>query len=621
MRTDGRCYISPRTPQDQEHGTPKPRIQRPSPPVVNTTLYRYSPVNLADSEIRLIELDSGTSRTDQVICKLFAVPLAQAPEYEALSYTWGNASDLVQISINSLQVAVTRNLQMALLQLRDATKPRTLWVDAICINQENEDEVGEQVSKMGSIYTSAAQVLVWLGAMGDDSHLAFSILGELHKKIYNPPAFREIIRSPGILYYLEALAKLFNRDYWSRVWVIQEVNFARKIRVHCGHSEMDWNDMIAVQDSLLVDFRTLLPELSTPTNSDLDIILKAIAFRGPLSLLLDRRASKSSTSYNLDLFQVLMMHRLKEATDPRDKVYALVGLTSSRDDPEFVIDYKITAREVFINTVDYMLQQYHHLDIICGKTRGTNLLNLPSWVPDLSCDGSHRPIPFEHAWRSPYHASSTMTATAKIYRTNGILTANGVCLGSVTSISKVSGMDHMGDYVQAVVAIYTWHILVKTHFGKYTTYIDWFVRLLLCDIVTKDELEGRSESEFFQSVLSSLHPTLWPDVIVDPLFDSIPEPSKGTNRGSLGWHQRIAEIIFKRRLFISGNGGLGLAQESILEDDLICILFGCSVPVILREVDGHYIYISDACIVGYMYGRGIKEFEQGKLESRKFEIH
>ena len=517
-RTDGLYSISSQNTQHLEHGIPEPRIQTPPPPVVNTTLYRYNPITLGGSEMRLIELDPGTSRTDLVICKLFAVPLTQAPTYEALSYTWGNPSDLVQISINSWKVAVTRNLQRALLQLRDAKIPRTLWVDAICIDQKNEDEVSEQVSKMGSIYASAAQVLVWLGTMGDGSHLAFSILNYLHTRIQNPPAFREIIRSPGILYYLEALAKLFNRDYWSRVWVIQEVNFAKKIRVHCGDSEMDWNDMIAVQDSLLVDFRTLLPEFSTPTNSDLDIILKAMAFRGPLSLLIDRRASKSSTSYNLDLFQVLMMHRLKEATDPRDKVYALVGLTSCRDDPEFVIDYKLTARQVFINAVDYMLQQYHHLDIICGKTRGPNLLNLPSWVPDLSCDGSHRPIPFEHAWRSPYHASSTMTATAKICRANGILTANGVCLGSVTSISKVSGMDHMGDYVQAVVAIYTWHILVKTHFGKYTTYIDWFVRLLLCDIATKDELEGRSESEFFQSVLSSLHPTLWPDVIVDPLL-------------------------------------------------------------------------------------------------------
>jgi hypothetical protein len=86
-RTDGLYSISSQNTQYLENGIPRPRTQTPSPPVVNTVLYRYNPVALGGSEIRLIELDPGTSRTDQVICKLFAVPLTQAPKYEALSYT------------------------------------------------------------------------------------------------------------------------------------------------------------------------------------------------------------------------------------------------------------------------------------------------------------------------------------------------------------------------------------------------------------------------------------------------------------------------------------------------------------------------------------------------------
>jgi hypothetical protein len=64
-----------------------------------------------------------------------------------------------------------------------------------------------------------------------------------------------------------------------------------------------------------------------------------------------------------------------------------------------------------------------------------------------------------------------------------------------------------------------------------------------------------------------------------------------------------------------------MAQDSILEGDLICIVFGCSIPVILRETDGHYIFISDACVPGYMFGKGIEELEQENLHSDLFEIH
>ena len=124
--------------------------------------YQYLPMK-ADREIRLLYLEPGSSKS-LLSCSLRVVTLSKTPVYEALSYTWGEPvfSALMKCSPSG-QICITENLSVALCHLSLKDRVRVLWVDAICINQQDLVERSQQVSLMRDIYEGADPVIVWLG--------------------------------------------------------------------------------------------------------------------------------------------------------------------------------------------------------------------------------------------------------------------------------------------------------------------------------------------------------------------------------------------------------------------------------------------------------------------------
>jgi hypothetical protein len=149
-------------------------------------LFEYDPLDLDDCSFRLIRLFKADYGLVQ--CELFHSWLHNkdcAVEYEALSYTWGSTNDLYEIEVNGKKLPVTGNLFLALQQLRFKHQDRILWIDAICIDQSNSKERGHQVRQMSSIYTKAAQVIVWLGQATSDTDLFFHYMQCLEKEALN----------------------------------------------------------------------------------------------------------------------------------------------------------------------------------------------------------------------------------------------------------------------------------------------------------------------------------------------------------------------------------------------------------------------------------------------------
>ncbi|KAF2141127.1 uncharacterized protein K452DRAFT_229721, partial [Aplosporella prunicola CBS 121167] len=126
---------------------------------------RYTPLNELTSDIRLINLlpPSPGHDTSPISCTSFAVSLDTWPQYEALSYTWGDANITDTIEVDGHAFNVTANLFSALKQLRTEDKPRTLWIDALSIDQSNEAEKSWQVNLMGLIYAKSERGLLWVG--------------------------------------------------------------------------------------------------------------------------------------------------------------------------------------------------------------------------------------------------------------------------------------------------------------------------------------------------------------------------------------------------------------------------------------------------------------------------
>lgn len=113
---------------------------------------------------------------------LWTTDLKNAPAFEGLSYCWGEESTKTSIMISGGRLSITQNLKSALQHLRHPSSPRTLWIDAICINQEDSVEKARQVSKMTEIFCEAQQVIIWLGDEADKSGKAIQMCRRILKE-------------------------------------------------------------------------------------------------------------------------------------------------------------------------------------------------------------------------------------------------------------------------------------------------------------------------------------------------------------------------------------------------------------------------------------------------------
>jgi len=146
--------------------------------------YIYSPLQASFGKIRLLALLPGPFGT-AICCQLHETNLHRnsPPRYEALSYAWGSAEDPVVIYIGKGTLSVTKNLADALQHLRYPDRPRTLWIDAICVNQQDLEERSQQVPRMADIYTLAQCVVVWLGPEAEDSSRTLRTLDKIGSMI------------------------------------------------------------------------------------------------------------------------------------------------------------------------------------------------------------------------------------------------------------------------------------------------------------------------------------------------------------------------------------------------------------------------------------------------------
>ena len=140
--------------------------------------YQYEALDPTTLEIRLLTLERGSSEAE-ISCRLHHASLGSGLTYEALSYTWGDANNLREILLGNQRFKVTANLEIALRHLRREDDARTLWVDALCINQADLGERGAQVLRMREIFSTATTVLAWTGEASEDSDEAMTVAEEV----------------------------------------------------------------------------------------------------------------------------------------------------------------------------------------------------------------------------------------------------------------------------------------------------------------------------------------------------------------------------------------------------------------------------------------------------------
>ena len=180
--------------------------------------YEYPPLSIELQSFRLLCLlpaENESTKTTRIRCRLAEYSLQDSgksiPLYDALSYTWDGPAKPRSIFINEQKLAVTESLYAALLQIRDRGLNQIIWIDALCINQADTEERGQQVQLMAQIYSKATRVLVWLGETTDNSHRALESI-RIAAKDESPYAWNDEIS-------IQAVQKLLQRSWFQRIWV------------------------------------------------------------------------------------------------------------------------------------------------------------------------------------------------------------------------------------------------------------------------------------------------------------------------------------------------------------------------------------------------------------------
>lgn len=345
------------------------------------TPFRYSPLRHGSrsKEFRLLKILPADNLDAEIRCELFHSSLAKPPSYEALSYTWGDPEVTVPISLNDTPFQVTTNLGRALRFLRVEDEERIMWIDALCINQADIPEKNHQVRQMRDIYLGAEQVVAWLG---EEREILTAV--EFCQEL--PPV--GVAVRPGEIVAdqerLDACEDLFiRRPYWKRMWVIQELYHGNNVLFKAGRVnitlELMYDMAFRYKYFSFIQNWTVDPHLAffTATVEKIHIIS---------ALDPSRQEFKARTKANSDihLLELLNKFRGQLAADPRDKVFALLGICSGKCGIE--ADYSLPRRDVYVSITRQLLKSsWYPLLIVESVSRAiSSNQDLPSWVPDYS---------------------------------------------------------------------------------------------------------------------------------------------------------------------------------------------------------------------------------------------
>jgi hypothetical protein len=558
------------------------------------------------------------------------------PLYESLSYVWGESKKDETILLDDKSLEVTQSLRTALSYLRLSDEERILWIDQICIDQENPDERSHQVLQMSKIYKEATRNIAWLGEPDDDTAVAFDLV----KRLVNTSTFSVIKRpiepwsvshikdmydmvstSPPSTIELHELgvtqitpresqaliASFGKRRIWSRIWIIQEFVFAWHMMVQCGYHTLDWQNIDYIMDSHICR-----PGFLDRYHLSVTIALVS-AFKNSL-LILSLRISLLRKRL-VPWTEILTLTRRWEATDDKDRVYALLGLS---EDIGIVPDYRRSVHDTFVATVIAILNHNKNLDILCrnrpyttSDTLHQNATELPSWVPRFG------------------------TEAAEVYTKNNFYDASRGCPKFDFECPEGLGMLSVhGKHVDYVYITFGQRVAPEGHkppvWQNALQYkAPWLILLLL----------QRSLSQ------SQSSDALWRTVVMDQGYnDGVPGPLRENEvsayrkeyqqwfsslMASTNDHLPPADTNFTRSalymlkdrfITVTRQGRFASVPWDVKIGDEICILHGAKMPVIVRRDEN--TRFSKLIGVAYVHGlmRG-EAFESATLlPSREYTI-
>ncbi|RDW65565.1 hypothetical protein BP5796_10257 [Coleophoma crateriformis] len=621
--------------------------------------YVYPALPADGNTIRVINILPG-SANEKIACTVQHIQLNQEPQYEAISYCWGDPSPYGEILCDGKLLTIAKSLYMALLQIRDSVTSRTLWADGICINQNDVDEKNTQVPLMRQIYEKAAQVVVWLGEEADNSQLAFRLI----PKLFAANKKREALGDKRTYLHLQDMSmeliydlpkrhggddfpayfRLFNRPWFVRGWVVQEIAVAKKIVVYCGSSTADWDEFML--GLIFVQEMDILP------TSDLKSVSRL------LEMGLTRQAFQKG--YPASVLMLLLRHKSTLVTDPRDKIYAISGMAvdsgptstyENIDGLDIRPDYRAPVEVVYQNLARDIMVKEHVLGLlnVPRKPNTDSNLNLPSWVPDLSDPAptaSLMGLDYNIHYMPLYSAAQTSQCSPRFSIDGRELCLEGFVFDTIIELGDVEPVAGLGSgglpTLEDFKEIYARHRrrYQRRQLAGLNDGIFWQKKY-----VTGEKLQD----VYWNILIAGYHPSpeIKPEYMVDMKKAWFKKYRKTDWLGRLPFPlfevSLIAGIILKscwlffrltlwlafwtpdppfeqimghqadRRIFKTKKKYLGLACSDAQPGDMIAVFKGGRLPLVIRSGGSKWRLIGDSYLHGIMKGEAFEDAKCGNI--------
>lgn len=567
---------------------------------------------LQESEIRLIVLDGAFgAENEPVVCELVYAQLADnGMPYEALSYCWGDPRERgvlsVRVAGDTWEFSATSALMGALRRLRRKGTRRTLWVDAVCINQDDLGERANQVGLMRDIYTKASSVVVWVGDGDEKTSRTIATIEAIQaryeaggasaggpddcseKDIHYP--IRE--RHEATHSFIESWS-LFERSWFRRTWVVQEVFNARSATVYCGRDVLPWESVLRVQRCM--NLQGMMSNLAHK------------AFMPPL--LEDIFKAKVEGLSGMPILDVLIKGLDLDATDPRDKIFAMLQFGRetcqlNQRNADLAVDYSRSVAEVFARFTKWWILEHGSLAILSA----IQALEDRTWMQtSLDRDPAGLPAPRLPSWSWGYQGSSNW-AVGLLGFVDPPYSASTSSIPDINTMASSPSWHQLrlsGTKISTIVSI--------SHYPYFDTI-------------------GKHGSEALHRAYVRLFDPLniagkWADQLGSHNLETyVTNDDTGQMRNHYNTHREFATVTAALSchspcLMATQDSQKGLCPFGAAAGDIIVVLDGGNVPYILRsnsnEVDT-WEFVGECYLEGYMYGLAQEESKRGLRQDQEF---
>lgn len=615
--------------------------------------HEYESLNEQASEIRLFKL-LPLRLGSHIQGEFVITPLMSAPAFEAVSYRW-KTGHTIPILLEGRKFLVFEAVYYMLQGLRLPEDNRLLWIDAICINQEDMDEKRWQVIIMCDIYKLAERVIGWLNyhPLTNGALSSLAVLGSFTAKFNGlsisatktaisktslPPQLEELLENLYSSAWV-AIYTLMANEWFSRLWVIQEVANARVILVQHGTEQVTWqNLMLAIQVVGMFAAKGTdvhmpqLRKIHLAGGNNVSNIMSTSTFRNKLG----------TSPLGLSMGYLMRETLSFDATTTSDRVFGLLGLSTAAARQKINVDYTLPENDVFLSVSRYILLEEQSLDYLQTAGNGfrfpkdsdSSAVEAPSWVPSRRYRNGVLPSIAKTGVHRFQTATHLKTAIESVGDNPSLIAVSGNFFDHISFVSPIFfHPDHMPNtapgrsvdktklMLKAIEMIFDFARLGISAelYGNEIEQTIWVA------IANKVDESDPTQLEIRDSMIASAKKALQTVIELIPIVELT--ASQATVQGKTVRVEDVVKLAqsenslisslmntFDKRLCITARGYLGVVPPLSRKGDLVCVFAGGNVPCIVRQCSNifarrTYELVGACYINGIMHGQLAKSKE------------